>query len=76
MISQETHPLIIDLGKTSRKKIKRLKRSKGSLFREVQEVVRQVTEQMAGEGSGKEPLPIVILVRKKRKRRSLCFPIF
>ena len=69
-----TDPVILDLGKVSRKKAKRLKRGEGSLLAEVQDAVAETVGQLGDAASGKEILPVVILYRKKRKKASGLFP--
>lgn len=68
-------PLVIDLGKTRRKRIKRLKRGRGKLAREVQQVVAEVSASLGDEAHDKEIIPVVVIYRRKRKkRRGLSLP--
>jgi Family of unknown function (DUF6200) len=71
-----TVPVVIDLGKTRRKRIKQLKRGRGKLIDETREVVEDLRASLGPEAAGKELVPVVIVYRKKlkkRRRRSL-FP--
>jgi hypothetical protein len=59
---------IHDLGKVSRRKIRRLRREQpGGLMAEVQAVVNGVVEEKKAEG--KEVVPVVVLYQQKRRRR-------
>ena len=69
-------PFIIDLGKQSRKDIRRLKKYEGKLMREVDRAVEEAVERLGGAEGDKEIVPIVVLYRKKRsKRKSSGFPL-
>lgn len=71
-----TPPIVVDIGKVSRKKIRRLKKGQGPLLDDVNEAVLQVQEQLGRESNGKEIVPVVILYRKEPKKLSKCFPSF
>jgi Family of unknown function (DUF6200) len=67
---QETHDvvpqdsvLLIDLGKHSRKQIKRLRRGQGKLLDEVQKCMQEL--RTAGT-LAESAVPVVVLVREKR----------
>ena len=62
-------PIIIDLGKHKKKKIKRLKRGRGKLMREVEYVVEEVQRDLGEEAAGKDFIPIVMIYRRKRRKR-------
>ena len=64
-------PLIVDLGKTSGKKIKALKKGEGIFTTEVEPAIAQVRAQLAGQLEGKELLPVVVIYEKKPKRQTL-----
>jgi hypothetical protein len=55
-------PIIVDLGKQSRKKVKRLRRGDGPLMADVSQVLSEL--QAAGKISA-SALPVVIVVREK-----------
>lgn len=73
-------PVIVDLGKVKRKAAKRLKRGRGKLVDEIDQVIAEVKANLGEEAAGKELLPVIILYEKKRKknkrRRVSLFPIF
>lgn len=62
-------PVILDLGKASRKSIKQLKRGKGKLLDDVQEAMREVQTTLGAQADGKQLIPVVLLYRKRSKRR-------
>ena len=66
-----TAPIIIDLGKLSRKKVKQLKKGKGPYSAEVAPAVAQVKANLGSEAAGKEIVPVVVLYQKKPKKRKL-----
>lgn len=71
-----TAPLVVDLGKTRRKRIKALKRGKGKLAGEVREVVEMVQADLGEEVGGCVLVPVVVLYRRrsKRNRNRSTFP--
>ena len=63
-------PVVIDLGKTKKKKIKDLKRGGGRLMEEIFETTQRVRASL-GEGTeGKEFIPIVLIYKKKSRSRN------
>jgi len=58
-------PIIINLGKRRRKRIKELKRSRGVLLDEVLETVAQVNGQLGADAAGKVLVPVVLIYREK-----------
>jgi len=71
-----TTPVIIDLGKTRPKRVKRLKKGQGRLMNEVVDVLEEVVEELGDELEGKTLVPIVMIYEKKsgRKRRRIVLP--
>ncbi|MCE9671609.1 hypothetical protein LY474_27760 [Myxococcus stipitatus] len=69
-------PLVIDLGKQQRKKLKNLKRGKGSLMLEVNEALNEIQARMGNDIAGKQLVPVVFLYEKKRRksRNGLSLP--
>jgi len=63
-----TTPIIVSLGKKSKKQIKRLKRGKGSAMDEVMDVVDQVQAHLGEDAANKIIVPVVIIYRKKERR--------
>jgi hypothetical protein len=64
-------PVIVDLGKKSRKQIRQMRNGTGKLLDEVQEVV----DHLKAEGTvDKNAQPIVIVVRQRRRKTNALFP--
>ena len=61
-------PILIDLGKQSRKKTRRLRKGKGGLMRDVGECIEELRHE--GKISG-EAQPVIVVVRQKRRRSQL-----
>lgn len=71
-------PIVVDLGKTRRSQIKDLKRGRGKLADEVQDVVARVRDDLGESASGMQFVPVVIIYKrksKKKKRRGLGLPL-
>ncbi len=62
-------PVVVDLGKKSRKKIKKLKSARGPLAAEVGAIVAETIAQMGDDAEGKTFVPVVMVYRKKPKKR-------
>jgi len=62
-------PIILDLGKTSRKNIRELEEGRGRLVGEVQDAMAEVTASLGDQAEGKQLVPVVLIYRKKCKRR-------
>ena len=76
--TEMTQPVIIDLGKQKRKKLKALKKGEGALWDEIFEVMDEVKDMLGEEADGKLMVPIVMLYEKKSKRNQiekLLFPL-
>jgi len=61
---------LVDLGKAKPKDIKALKRGGGKLHQEVIEALEEIEFNLGDEAAGKTILPVVLVVERKRKRRS------
>jgi len=66
-----TEPIIINLGKQKRKRIKNLKKGRGKLWFEVEAVIDEVSELLGDDLDGKTVVPLVLIYRRKSKRRRL-----
>ena len=66
-------PIVINLGKQRRKRIKDLKRGRGVLMDEVMQTMAQVTGQLGGDADGKVLVPVVLIYREKPKRPMFRF---
>ncbi len=68
-------PLVIEMGKLSKKKLKAFKKGKGSLVNEVIEVLSEVTGSVSSETESRSIIPVVMVYEKKpRKKRRLVLP--
>jgi len=66
-----TEPIIINLGKQKRKRIKSLLKGRGKLLNEVEDAVVEVTSMLGEELEGKAVIPLVLVYQKKPKRKRL-----
>jgi hypothetical protein len=66
-------PIVINLGKQRRKRIKDLKRGRGVLMDEVMQTMAQVTGQLGADANGKVLVPVVLIYREKPKRPMFRF---
>jgi hypothetical protein len=64
-----TQPVIIDLGKQTRRNITNLKKGEGKLWDEIFEVADEVKDMLGAEAEGKVLLPVVMLYEKKPSSR-------
>jgi hypothetical protein len=71
----EIAPIIIDLGKEKRKRIKDLKRGRGKLMAEVAGVINEARMNLGSEADGKEFIPVILIYRRKRKRKGSGFTL-
>ncbi len=62
-------PIIVDLGKRPRKRIKKLLKGRGKLWFEVADVIDEVHTLLGEEVEDKTILPIVLVYEKKQKKR-------
>jgi hypothetical protein len=65
-------PVVVDMGKKSRKQIKRLREGRGKLMTEVAGVLEEL--RIAGTISASAQ-PVVVVVRQRRKLTSLMWPL-
>ena len=66
-------PIVINLGKQRRKRIKELKRGRGVLMDEVKQTLAQVSGELGSEANGKVLVPVVLIYREKTKRPMFRF---
>jgi hypothetical protein len=66
-----TTPIVVDLGKHGRKRVKQLRAGKGPLLSEIAHCIEEL--QAAGT-VGTSAQPVVVIVRQKRRRR-LAWPL-
>ena len=67
-------PVIVDLGKKSKKAIRRLKRGTGRISAEVDEAIHQVRLRLNDEDQNKQIIPILLIFERKRRRASVSLP--
>ena len=68
-------PIVVDMGKVSRKKVKKLKRGRGALIDDIEAAVAEVVAEAGLEG--KVVVPVITVVKPKpRKRDKMRFPRF
>lgn len=65
-------PLIVDMGKKRRKQIKQLREGRGKLMDKINGLLEEL--RTAGSISA-SATPVVVVVREKRKTRSLMWPL-
>lgn len=64
-----TEPIIINLGKQKKKRIKNLLKGRGKLLYEIDDVVEEVTSLLGEELEGKAIVPLVLVYQKKPKQK-------
>jgi len=66
-------PVVVDLGKKSRKQIKRLRNGKGKLLAEVNGCIQELKSSGTISTSAQ---PVVVVIRQKRNAKRLMAPYF
>ena len=66
-------PIVVSIGKKSKKQIKRLKRGKGRAMSEVMDVVAQVQANLGAQAADKIVVPVVVVYRTKPRRMGRLF---
>lgn len=61
-------PIIIDLGKEKKGRIKDLKRGRGRLMAEVAAVLNEVRAGLGDDAGSKQLVPVVLIYKKKNRR--------
>lgn len=71
-------PIILDVGKTSRKNIRQIKQGQGKLMDDVQDAMAEVTASLGDQANGQHLIPVVLLYRKKsrRNKKGGVLPVF
>lgn len=75
-IGAEYAPVIVDLGKKSKKAIKNLKRGTGDTTLEVQAAIRQARLYLSDADKDKAIVPIVLIYERKATSKSVDLPLF
>lgn len=61
-------PIVVNLGKKTKKAIKKLKRGEGKMVAELQGVMDEVRGRLPEADKGKQLLPVVMFVERKVKK--------
>ena len=75
-----TPPIIIDLGKVGKKKVRQFKEGRGEIAAEVQQILNETRSNLGADAAGKELVPIVLVYKQKKrggrggKKLGLPFP--
>jgi hypothetical protein len=70
-----TTPIVVDLGKVRKKRIRELKKGRGKLVADVEQVMEEVRDSLGESAHGKQLVPVVILFQKKaRKKKGSLLP--
>jgi hypothetical protein len=71
-------PVILDLGKTKKKNVKRLRQGRGKLLGDIDDAMKEISASLGEQGNGKQLVPVVLIYRKKTKRSKGggLFPFF
>ncbi len=66
---EQIAPIVVNLGKVKRSKVKDLERGEGKLMDDVRDVMEQVRASLGAQAEGVQLVPVVIVYQKKPKRR-------
>lgn len=64
-------PVLVDLGKARRSRVRDLKRGKGRLMERVEDVIEDTIDELGNEAEGKTILPVVIIVERRPKKQKI-----
>lgn len=64
-------PIIVNLGKKPRKRVKRLKKGKGKLMDRVADTIDEVCASLEGN---EQVVPVIVIVREKPKKKMKFWP--
>jgi hypothetical protein len=62
-------PIVIDLGKEKKRRIKDLKRGQGKLMAEIAAVLNEVRASLGEEADGRQLVPVIVIYKQKKKRK-------
>lgn len=71
--SNTVNPIVIDLGKTTKKRIKALRNGRGKLVGEIAEAVAEVRSHLSEDEKNALAIPVVLLYKKKSKSAKRLF---
>jgi hypothetical protein len=61
-------PLILDLGRTTRKNVRELRRGRGKLLGDIHDAIEEATTSLGDQADGKQLIPVVLIYQRKKKR--------
>lgn len=67
--SNQVAPIMVDLGKKNKKRIKSLKRGRGKLAGEVEQTVARVRTGVSSTDGNVQLVPVVLIYKKKVKKK-------
>lgn len=70
-MAEITQPVVIELGRQKKKRIKQLRQGKGPLVDEVRATIDQTVAALGDAADGKTFVPIVMIYRQREKRGAL-----
>ena len=62
-------PIVIDVGRASRRNVRQLASGTGRLAADVDDALSDVTASLGEEAEGKQLIPVVLVYRRKPRRR-------
>lgn len=65
-------PVIIDIGKQRRKRVRQMRKGRGKLFQEIMHAVESLKAESA---VGRDSVPVIVVVREKPSKNSLSLPL-
>lgn len=66
-MSERPLPIVVHLGKQSKKRLEALERNEGKLVAEVAETLEEVRESLGDQADSKVLVPVVFIYKKKKK---------
>ena len=63
-------PVILELGKASRKAVRQLREGRGKMLDDVQDAMKEVTASLGEQAEGKHLIPVVLVYRQRRRRKT------
>ena len=71
--AMQVAPVVVDLGKKSRKQVKQLRQGRGKLLREVNDVVAELRK--TDTFTSDQPVVVVVQPRRRVRDRSILWPL-
>jgi hypothetical protein len=68
-------PIVVDLGKKSKKRIKEMKGGRGAAYHEVLDTLDQLKATLGDDSSGKKFVPVVVVYKRSRGGRRTALPL-